>query len=430
MGRPSNHALFDSLKDLIQLFPAEWLEEEARKSGFIKRDRKVDPVMFFWNLVLGFGAALPGKLEHLRRRYETISAETIVTSAFYGRFSPELIVFLETCLMRGFEETIKATEGFAADLNGLKDILITDASVVVLHEALQPFYPGTRHPAAAKISAILSVRANSVRSIEITSEKKADVKVLKIGPWIKDNLLLFDLGYYKFALFEKIECMEGFFLSRVKSNANPVITAVNRVYRGRAINIEGKHLQDILGSIQRQELDAEVEVEFNRRVYAGKTTRSSMTVRLVGNWNAEAEKYHLYFTNLPFESFSPNQVAALYRGRWTIELLFKELKSKYALGVLRTTEPGVVKALILSALLTLVASRHLLNAYRRKTPQKERNVTPLRWANMMAEAVPLLVMGILRHLGRKVTLESLLDSYAHGTRQNPNDEQLADVFEL
>ena len=429
MARPSKHPLFDSLKDLIALFPDDWLQEEARKTCFIERQRKIDAALFFWNLVLGFGAGLPGRLEHLRKRYEFIAAETLVPSAFYDRFSPELITFLEKCVQHGLEQTILATEGFPLDLNGLKDILITDATVVVLHEALQSFLPGTRHPAAAKISAILSVRANSVRSLVVTPEAKADVKTLKIGPWIRDNLLLFDLGYYKFALFEKIDKLNGYFLSRVKSNANPVITAINKVHRGRSIDLVGRKLQDILGSLRRQELDVEVEVEFNRRTYKGRTTRAKMNVRMVGLWDAEDEKYHLYFTNLSPDAFPPEQIAALYRGRWTIEILFKELKSRYALDVINTDNPVVAKALILAALLTLIASRCLFQAYQRKAPPKERNVTSLRWAGMLAEAGNLLVLGILRHLGRAATLETVLDFYAHGSnRPNPSAEQLSDVF--
>lgn len=431
MGRPAKNPLFDSLASMIELFPDEWLVDEARRCGFLQRERKVDPTLFFWNLVLGFGASLPGRLEHLRRRYETISGETLVASAFYDRFTPALIKFLQACVQRGLEETVRETEAFPPDLKGLKDILLTDATVVVLHEALRSFLPGTRHPAAAKISAILSVRANSIRSLTITAEKKADVKVLKIGSWIKDNLLLFDLGYYKFALFAKIEGLGGYFLSRVKTNANPVITKVNKVHRGQAIDIKGRKLQDILGNLRRQELDAEVEVTFNRRVYAGNKTRASMAVRLVGIWDADAGEYHLYFTNLPHQAFPPSQIAALYRGRWSIELLFKELKSRYALDVLNTDKPIVAKALILSALLTLIASRRLLNVYRKKAPPKERDVTQLRWSAMLAEAGNFLVLGILRHLGRKATLETVLNFYAHGAvRPNPFAEQLSDVFNI
>lgn len=39
---------------LADLFPAAWLLETAREVGFVRRFRKIDPVAFFWVLVLGF----------------------------------------------------------------------------------------------------------------------------------------------------------------------------------------------------------------------------------------------------------------------------------------------------------------------------------------------------------------------------------------
>jgi putative transposase len=43
-------------------------------------------------------------------------------------------------------------------------------------------------------------------------------------------------------------------------------------------------------------------------------------------------------------------IAKLYGARWDIELLFKELKSKYALDVLETKNVQVIEALIWTAI--------------------------------------------------------------------------------
>ncbi len=44
-------------------------------------------------------------------------------------------------------------------------------------------------------------------------------------------------------------------------------------------------------------------------------------------------------------------IAKLYRARWDIELLFKELKSKYALKVLETKNMQVIEAILWKAML-------------------------------------------------------------------------------
>ena len=48
----------------------EFLRNLARKPGFIKRLRKIDPVTFFWVLVLGFGVDFLRSIRALERRYE------------------------------------------------------------------------------------------------------------------------------------------------------------------------------------------------------------------------------------------------------------------------------------------------------------------------------------------------------------------------
>jgi len=45
---------------LNRLFPAEWIRETAKETGFVKRDRKIDPalILMFWSLTFGFGVQI------------------------------------------------------------------------------------------------------------------------------------------------------------------------------------------------------------------------------------------------------------------------------------------------------------------------------------------------------------------------------------
>ena len=45
----------------------------------------------------------------------------------------------------------------------------------------------------------------------------------RLGPWVRGKLLLMDLGYFAYELFARIADNGGFFLSRLKGNANPLI---------------------------------------------------------------------------------------------------------------------------------------------------------------------------------------------------------------
>ena len=40
---------------IVEMFPDDFLRDTARETGFVKRERKIDPVILFWVLTLGFG---------------------------------------------------------------------------------------------------------------------------------------------------------------------------------------------------------------------------------------------------------------------------------------------------------------------------------------------------------------------------------------
>jgi len=85
-----------------------------------------------------------------------------------------------------------------------------------------------------------------------------------------------------------------------------------------------------------------------------------MRVHLVAIYNDEDEKHHIYITNIQKDVLNSRDIAKLYGARWGIELLFKELKSKYALDVLETKNMQVIEALIWTAMLTLIVSRRII----------------------------------------------------------------------
>jgi len=105
----------------------------------------------------------------------------------------------------------------------------------------------------------------------------------------------------------------------------------------------------------------EVEVEFDRREYAGTQSHDTKRFRVVGVRNEDADDYHLYITNLSRDEFLPDDAATIYRCRWEVELLFRELKTQYGLDEFDTTKKHIVEILLYAALLSLVVSRDLLN---------------------------------------------------------------------
>ncbi len=286
-----------------------------------------------------------------------------------------------------------------------QDVLIKGSSIVRLHASLATKFPATRSrkvAAGLKIDTLVSVCANGPRSVALVGERTADVKTLRPGPWIKGRILLADLGYYSHRLFAKIAEHGGFFVSRLKENVDPTFVRSLKVHRGRAIDLEGMRLSEVLARLDRGVLDAEVELSYKHRVYAGTRSSDTFVCRLVAVWNEEARRYHLYVTNISPEQLGAEEVAQLYSMRQEIELTFKELKSSYALDKFKTKNEHAIKALILAALLTLVASRRLHNLVRERAHEELRaRYTQLRWPKAFRAASSFLLIDMMAALGRR-----------------------------
>ena len=133
---------------------------------------------------------------------------------------------------------------------------------------------------------------------------------------------------------------------------------------------------------------------------------------MVAIFNEEDEKYHVYLTNISLGVLEPEEVAKLYGARWEVELIFKELKSKYALDVVNTTNDQIVKAYIWIAILTLMVSRRIYTVVRKRNPGKKMvRYTQLRWSTIFAENASDQLTVILRYIGITRTFETIAGVY-------------------
>lgn len=371
---------------LRKLFPSSWIVSEARATGAFRRLRRVDPAAFFWSLVLGFGAGRTRSLTGLRRSYERTTGTTIEESSFYDRFNEGLVALLKRAVAKALEHSLGAGRALRGPLAAFRDVLITDSTVIRLHDMLAKAFPAcrTNHTKAAlKAHVILSVTGSGRQSIKVTSERVHDGPVLRVGPWVRDRLFLFDLGYFRYQLFACITQNGGYFLTRLKGNANPTIVGVNQTHRGRAIPLLGEKLRDVIDRMERETLDVMVEICFQRRRYGGRARRDSQIVRVVGARDPDTKAYHLYVTNAPADKLGAADVQAVYALRWEVELLFKELKQFYRIEDMPSRKRVVVEALLYAAILSLAASRCLLALVMDARPEHADRLPPRRWAALL-----------------------------------------------
>jgi putative transposase len=113
-------------------------------------------------------------------------------------------------------------------------------------------------------------------------ERTAEIKTLKIGPWIKDRILLVDLGFYKNQMFPRVEENGGYFVSRIKKNIDPIVVSIEEgIPKTKCKEFVGKPISECIQQLSGKDVDAVVKISFKRRKYKGKQKKDEMLVRLV-----------------------------------------------------------------------------------------------------------------------------------------------------
>ena len=397
---------------LTSLFPEELIEGIARSRDTVQRDRKIDITMLVWSLILGF--AVDGEdrsIATFQRAYQATTNQTIARSSFYDRFTPQLRDLLSDPLAHALEE-VAVPHTVAPQLDQFRETLIADATVFRLHRLLAEFPATHTNQSGAQLYVVYNLTKQTIAQFNLTDERVHESSQFRTGNWLRGRLFLADLGFYNYRRFALIDENDGYFVSRLKTNANPLITAERQEWRGRAIPLEGTRLQEHLPRLTRKIIDVTAEFPFDRRAYGDQQSRDSKAFRVVGVRNEDTDDYHLYVTNLP-EEFTPEQIGAVYSLRWEVELLFRELKSVYGLEKIETSDPVIVELLTVAALLTLTVSRALLAVFQTVEPEVE--YPRERWAKTFRSLAQLMLADLALSLGHPPP--NLSELMRNGARQ-------------
>lgn len=418
------------VRNLASLLSDEVLFELARKSGFLVRQRHLQLVPFFWTLVLGMYASPTKSRTGLQRLYHELTGTILASSSFQERFSLPLVAWLRAVFAHTLASAAAECHQLAGPLGALGDMIVIDSTVLRLHAALAARYPGCRtnhSPATAKLNLVYNVTQSRIQTATIAEGTRSEIKFFSPGAWVSGCLLLFDLGYFKIQTFYRIDKHNGYFISRLKENSAPVITAVHSMCRGRAIDPIGRKVSELLGDLQRQLIDCQVSYQVTLRGLPGRPKKGkkpgqvlksdTLSLRFVAVRNAETGRYHTYLTNIPPDKLSAKEVAEAYRARWLVELFFKEMRSTGGLGAWPNQKEPAVLAGIYAALLGMVVNRRLLLALKDQMASRkewnERRLATMRWTKVLADhaaAFLNLLIGTLKqnHLQVKAFVNMLL----------------------
>jgi len=335
-------------KDTLSLLSKAEIEAIARECGFYKRDPKEISAFDF---VLCCAMA---SLTEAKRGFATVwrllaaaAGIEVARSAVTQRFGEGSAKLMQEAFTRAVGRLPSSPcPDLLGRLERFEAVLADDGSVVMLSPLLKKLFPATRTnsvDSAGKVHATADLLRRRITQVEITGERESELKVSRSRPIQAGTLYMSDLGYTCYDYFADIQRAGADLLWRLKDNANPKIVKVRHgIYAPVSATQRKLGLNDEELRFTQDTFD--VDAEFP-------TSEGTVVLRVVGQYNAETDKYHCYVTTLSAEEFTPKELAALYCLRWVIELLFKLLKSSCHLDHVDTSNPQALRTHIYASLL-------------------------------------------------------------------------------
>lgn len=392
------------MKTFEALVGADEIIEAGRRLGVIERQRKVDlPALV--TATISSLSATPGTQTSIFASYLGLTGQSLAPSSFYDRFTEPFANLLRELAIRAIAAVREAdAQGKLADdlgvlLEKFSDVRVADASTKLLKKFAQGWGPSTSKtkPAGVKIHSVMSLRDHLPVAHVVTPQRVHDNRAFPEATMEPGTLSLFDLGYIDVERFISAIERGAHFLTRLKSTHNPKVIEVH-VGKGTKRAMRGRHLDELLteGKLRLDHGVIDVDVLLAHR---GKEA----VARVVGIEHDDGSEMHWYLTSVDRDVLDGRDVAEAYRLRWTIELLFKQLKSGAGLEAILAWRQPAVMALIYAKVVALCLAR-LLDLSLREDGNDD--IRP-RMAMMLVltRGIPLLYTWAL--VGRGVTLQQL-----------------------
>lgn len=145
----------------------------------------------------------------------------------------------------------------------------------------------------------------------------------------EDTVYIFDKGYNDYKAFEHFTQQKTGFVTRIKENAKYEVTQKNTI------------LEKIHSGVLSDEI---IEVEIDKE-----STKGKLKLRKIKYYDREHKRTFEFISNL-FE-FRADTIAALYKIRWQIELLFKQIKQNFPLKYFLGDNENAIKIQIYCVLI-------------------------------------------------------------------------------
>ncbi len=328
------------------------LIKQAKSTGFMKRIRAIKPLELVTSIVSALSKGNVTSINEILRQFNGMRLsedEFVAYKPFHNQLrKEEFPKFMKQITKQAMAIMLSQDQEIPERLKRFKQVILHDGSTLTVHPELAKTFKGRftkTAPAAVECHVSLSLFDQVPIKMSIAADSVSEHDFLPAAHTLKGSLFLGDSGYVNLPYFSELEKNSAHYIVKGKKSLNPEITYACNGNGREQPKLIGKKLKKISQKQNRNKV-LDFDVKWDK-----------YSCRIIRCWVAAEEKFVVWMTNLPRAEFSADEIMMLYRVRWQVELLFKELKSHNNLKKYLTQQKAIVEGLIWASLLTLILKR-------------------------------------------------------------------------
>jgi len=373
----------NNLKDVFQsIIDPKEMRELARQTRFVQRcSSRLSGDEFVQLLII---ESVDGEKSTLRGAVDTLgqikSRASMSIQALGKRINTKAAV---TLIERIFEKTLHIVMNKISHvvstskiklslLSFFPNVYLQDSTESLLDEALKDIYKGSsggsgngKGDASVKIDLIYEYKRKVLSYFKVTDRREPDSvlgrKILEVIK--KEDLVIRDLGYSCIKVFQQIQEIGAYFLSRLHANLNVYLDLSDTQpislggFLKKKANKSG--IVDTMVYVSKQMFccrliayRAPPEIENDRRKEYLKECKKKK--RKPDEEYIKRLSFTIFVTNVPVTMWTAEVIGTIYRLRWQVELIFKSWKSDLKFDYLKGTSPFRITCLIYARLIAIL----------------------------------------------------------------------------
>lgn len=239
-----------------------------------------------------------------------------------------------------YEGLVKQYHSFISDsrLKGLsiRNLRIIDSTTIQLFSEIlrgvgRPRSDGSRKKGGIKVHALMDAFSGIAEFVRITEARENDRKFLYHLKPVTNSWLVFDRAYTIYHQFAQWTAQKIWFVTRMKENAD---------YHVVKVLVDKTKKKNAKGVIKEQYVTVAEKI--------GNKKLGRMKLRRIVIKTEEGKEYVFITNNF---TMAASEIGMIYKSRWIIELLFKQIKQNFPLRYFWGESANAIKTQVYSVLI-------------------------------------------------------------------------------